>query len=119
MRPFRLMPAVFTLLGSVTAAGASDGEALFVTCDNGLRCIKAPCPARDVVALPSGKRYTRTGPKLRLSAADGERLAAGDGLYSGTIVLGGAIEEGPPVVIVATRVVRPATAQEAALCRRR
>jgi hypothetical protein len=94
-------------------------EALFVSCDNGRRCARAPCPSRDVVLLPSGKRYALTAPRLEdVSPADLRRLEQGHGLYEGTIVLGGIVEDGPPVRIVARRVVRAATAREAALCRR-
>lgn len=95
-------------------------DELFVSCDNGRRCTRAPCPSRDVVLLPSGQRYPLTAPHLdELSPADLQRLRQGHGLYEGTIVLGGTVEDGPPVRIVARRVVRAATAGEAALCRRR
>lgn len=101
------------------ASPAVQAEALFVSCDNGLRCVRAPCPSRDVVLLPSGQRYARTGPQFEgLSKADLEKLNQGDGLYDGTLVLGGTIDEGPPVRVVARRVVRQTTPREATLCRR-
>jgi hypothetical protein len=114
-----MKPVLLALLamGLSTAASAED---LFVVCDNGLRCVRMPCPARDVVALPSGTRYARTSPRFEgFSREDRERLARDDGLYDATIVLGGTIETEPPVSIVARRIVRPARPAEAALCRPR
>lgn len=105
------------LAGSATLAAAE--EVTFVTCDNGLRCIRAPCPARDVVLLPSGRRLARTEPDLSgLNPADRKRLAEGDGLYYGTVVLSGTIEGGSQTRVIARGIVRPATAAEASLCRR-
>lgn len=113
------MTRLFLALFATCFATAGWAEDLFVSCDNGLRCVRAPCPSRDVVLLPSGKRYARTGPRLEgLSEADRKRLAADSGLYYGTIVMGGAIDQGPPVRVIARRVVRATTASEARLCRR-
>ncbi len=90
---------------------------LFVACDNGLRCVREPCPSRDIVLLPSGERLEKTSPDLSgLSPEDEARLREADGLYHGSIVLEGTVAGG---AVVATRVVRDAAAEEAALCRQR
>lgn len=104
---------------------AQSAEVEFVACDNGLRCFKAPCPSRDTVLLPSGRRLGRTAPDLSgFTQAQRQQLALGNtdrgsALYAGTIVLAGTLEEGPPARLVASRIVRPATKAESALCRRR
>jgi hypothetical protein len=113
----RSLLAVAALAAATLPAGA---QALFVTCDNGLRCVRAPCPSKDVVLVPSGKRFARTEPDLSgLPPADAARRDLSDGLYYGRLVLTGTVTEGPPVQILASKVLRRATAHEAALCRRR
>ena len=113
------MKRLFLALCAASFATAGSAEDLFVSCDNGIRCIRAPCPSRDVVLLPSGKRYARTGLRFEgLSEVDKKRLAGSSGLYDGTVVLGGTIEEGPPVNVVARRIVRATTPGESTLCRR-
>jgi hypothetical protein len=95
-------------------------ETMFVVCDNGLRCFRPPCPARDVLLLPSRERLPRTDASLdRLSQAERKRVMDVSGTYDGSIVFGGDVnEEGNPRVI-ARRIVRNATKAEAALCRSR
>lgn len=95
-------------------------ETLFVTCDNDLRCFRAPCPARDVLLLPSNRRLSRTAASLaQLTDAERKRVAAISGSYYGTIVFAGEVDESRKPSVVATRIVREATKAEAALCRRR
>ena len=112
-----------TILMAALAAGlstAATAEDLFIVCDNGLRCVRMPCPHRDVVALPSGTRYPRNEPKFEnIPRTEIERLMRDGALYEGTVVLGGTIDRGPPASIVARRVVRPATPAETAVCRPR
>lgn len=113
----RSLLAVAALAAATLPAGA---QTLFVTCDNGLRCVRAPCPSKDVVLVPSGERYARTEPDLSgLPPEDSARRDLANGLYYGRLVLAGTVSEGPPVQIVASKVLRRATAREAALCRRR
>lgn len=117
MNAIRLLAGLL-LASAATIAGAA--EVSFVTCDNGLRCFRPPCPAQDVVLLPSGRRLARTGPDLAgLSSAERKRLLESDGLYYGTMVLAGTVEQGPATKVVARSIVRPATRAEADLCRRR
>jgi len=95
-------------------------ETLFVACDNGLRCFRAPCPARDVLLLPSNRRLPRTEASLaQLTEAERKRVAEVSGSYYGTIVFAGEIDEGRKPPVIATRIVREATKAEAALCRKR
>jgi hypothetical protein len=118
-------PAIALLLIGLFAPIAQAAEVEFVTCDNGLRCFRPPCPSRDTVLLPSGRRLARTEPDLsRLTEAQRQQLLAGrsgqgSALYEGTTVLAGALEEGPSARLVASGIVRPATKAESQLCRRR
>ena len=50
---------LFAILGSTVAARA---ESQFVSCDNGIRCVVAPCPSRDPVELGPGKRVAMIAP---------------------------------------------------------
>lgn len=95
-------------------------ETMFVVCDNGLRCFKPPCPARDVVLLPLGKRLPRTDAALdRLTDAERKRVSDVGGTYYGSIVFGGEIDSGQGPPVTARRIIRDATKTEAALCRNR
>lgn len=119
----RLAIALLSIGPFVPITQAAEVE--FVTCDNGLRCFRPPCPSRDTVLLPSGRRLARTEPDLsRLTEAQRRQLllgssGQGSALYEGTTVLAGSLEEGPPIRLVASRIVRSATKAESQLCRRR
>ena len=121
----RMVAASAALLCLVLPAAAS--ESLFITCDNGLRCVRAPCPSWDTVALPSGKRFARTAMDFGgLSEQDKAQLHEGDRLYHGKLVLAGTVsrEAGGDLktsraTIRGSRIVRAATAGESALCRQR
>lgn len=118
-------PIIVLLSVGLFAPIAQSAEVEFVTCDNGLRCFRPPCPARDSVLLPSGRRLARTAPDLsRLGEAQHKELVLGNtdhgsALYAGTMVLAGTLEQGPPTRLVASRIVRSATKAETQLCRRR
>lgn len=101
----------------------------FVACDNGLRCVRAPCPSRSAVNLDT-RRMTR-GVDFDLSAlTEEERADLGrEALYYASKVLEARIEprprppEGPMAgpslaqVLVVTAVFGPSTPDEAAQCR--
>lgn len=118
-------PAIVLLSIGLCAPIAQSAEVEFVSCDNGLRCFRPPCPSRDTVLLPSGRRLARTEPNLSgLTQAQRQQLllgntSQGSALYAGTMVLAGTLEEGPPARLAASRIVRPATKAESQLCRRR
>ena len=95
-------------------------ETLFVTCDNGIRCFRAPCPARDVLLLPSNRRLPGMTASLeQLTEPERKRVAAISGTYYGTIVFAGEVDESGKQPAIARRIVREATKAESALCRRR
>ena len=113
------MPFLLALAGLTLPAYA---ESQFVSCDIGVRCIRAPCPSRDTVELGSGRRFVGTSVNIDgLSAFDKARKDLEDGLTGGALVLAGSVVGTPPEhgQIVIARVVRASTAGEMRLCRRR
>lgn len=78
------------LLASPAAAAAASR---YVYCDNGLRCVKAPCPSNSALDVS-------TGEVIKGVTIDTEQLPPGDrdapdlaeALYSGRVVVRGNIE---------------------------
>jgi hypothetical protein len=120
MKLFLLAPLVF-----MPTASAVAGEASYVYCDNGLRCVKAPCPSNNALDLAAGA-------VMKGVSIDTERLPGKDRtedlrdkLYAGTLVLKGFIERRTVTYtgkdyslpyLVATSVERAATPAESARC---
>ena len=115
-----LRPLCFLAVLGFAAPGLAETQ--FVTCDNGVRCIKAPCPSRDTVEIASGKRYAGVAVDVSgLSDFDKARKDLDKGLYAATLVLAGSVVGNPPEngQIEIKRVVRASTAREIRLCWRR
>jgi len=124
------IPKLLAALPLLLAAGSAHAGAsgLYVYCDNGLRCVKAPCPSSSVLDL-------RTGAVIKGVSVDTKRLPEKDRpadlpdrLYAGKLVLRGAVERRMVTYtgkayalpyLVATAIERKATADEAARCRGR
>jgi hypothetical protein len=112
------------------AAGLSIENALgadhaYVYCDNGLRCIRAPCPSRSARDLTTGQTYRGIHLDLQgLSPEDRKRSDLGDALYYGTLVLGGEILSMPPApdgrpagtILLVRHIVRPSIKAERSHC---
>lgn len=136
-----LSPAAFLLAGAFSAPAlaleppepgakivAEPPAARFVACDNGLRCIKAPCPSRSAVNLDTGEITRGVGFDLRALTPEARASLEPSGLYYGTRILEARIENrvhGPraeggrqPPLLVVTAVFGPSTPAEAAQCRR-
>jgi hypothetical protein len=105
-----------------TARGA---EHEYVYCDNGLRCVRAPCPSRSVRDLTTGQTYRGIGLDLQgLAPEDRNRSDLTDALYHGTLVLGGEILSMPPApdgrgagtVLLVRHIVRPSVKAERSHC---
>jgi hypothetical protein len=123
MKPFLLALLVF-----MPTASAVSGEASYVYCDNGLRCVMAPCPSNNALDLAAGA-------VMKGVSIDTERLPGKDrtedltnDLYAGKLVLRGSIEERTVKhtgkvyrlpYLVATGVERAATPDESARCKAR
>ena len=106
-----------------SGAKAQSDERLYVHCDNGIRCIRAPCPSRSA-------RDVQTGETLRgihldlsgLSEAERKRSDLQDALYHGTLVLGGhkttaQAADGKQIPSLSvSRIMRPSTKTERSHC---
>jgi hypothetical protein len=87
----RCFLVVLVLLASPAAASAASSS--YVYCDNGLRCVKAPCPSNSALDVS-------TGEVIKGVTIDAERLPPGDrdapdlaeALYSGRVVVRGSME---------------------------
>jgi len=81
-----------TLFFGATLAQAEEGA--YVACDNGLRCVMAPCPSTTVHALATGRQWKGISPDIgRLSKTDQQRIRDTDALYYGRLVLRGHVEQ--------------------------
>lgn len=110
-----LRAALVSLLLATPLAAA---DRLYVVCDNGLRCFKAPCPSSTVHDLATGKSFKSVSPILDgLAEADRERIRRTEALHYGRLVLRGHVarRDGPSGLVV-TGIVRMATAGERRGC---
>lgn len=117
MRPAIPVLAACLLLAGTSPSAAKEGA--YVACDNGLRCVKAPCPSTTVRDLATGQQWRATSPDTsRLSDADQQRIREVDALYFGRIVLRGHVErrENAPSALVVTGIERMATPDERRHC---
>lgn len=106
------------LLSLCLAAPLAAADGLYVVCDNGLRCFKAPCPSSTVRDLATGKTFKSISPVLDgLADADRERINQTDALYFGRLALRGHVERREEAsVLVVTGVGRKASARERRGC---
>ena len=117
MRP--TIPALAACLLVAASLQAMAKDAAYIACDNGLRCLKAPCPSTTVRELATGREWKGEPPDIgRLSDADQKRIRETDALYYGRLVLRGHVEKpakGPSILIV-TGIVRTAKPAERRHC---
>ena len=123
----RLILLSLAILASASAASALERN--YVVCDNGLRCIMAPCPSTN--ALDVRSRRVRQGVWVDVAGLTrGERadIERHNALYDGTLVLKGEFEDrtvtvlGKPRVLpylVASEIARKSTSRERRMCKRR
>lgn len=108
-----------------SGAGAAAAEP-YVVCDNGLRCVRAPCPSTNALDLASGTVLRVSGVDLaRLSRQERDRAEGENATYDGSLVLAGAVVDTmandagkarPVPIFVATRILRTAQAAERRQC---
>ncbi len=113
------VPALAACLLLAGPSPSTAAEAAYVACDNGLRCVKAPCPSTTVRDLATGKEWRATSPDINgLSQAGQRRIRETDALYFGRFVLRGHVgrRENAPSTLVVTGIVREATAAERRHC---
>ena len=115
---------VASLLLLASPLGAS--ERRYVVCDNGLRCVTAPCPSSTALDLATGEMFKGVRPDIsELAEADQRRIQDTDALYYGRLVLRGHLSDrdlplaGKSVTLpslVVTGIERAATSDERRFC---
>ncbi|WP_192253205.1 hypothetical protein [Mesorhizobium silamurunense] len=87
-----LLIAGFCLAG---AEARADGQGSYVPCDNGLRCVMAPCPSNSALDLASGKIIKGVLVDIDGLPQHDKALDLADKLYAGNVVVAGTIENRP------------------------
>jgi len=87
-----LLIAGFFLSAAVARA---DGQGSYVPCDDGLRCLMAPCPSNSALDLASGKIIRGVSVDIDGLPQQDKALDLSDKLYAGKVVVAGTIENLP------------------------
>jgi hypothetical protein len=121
----RAVLAVSICLSIPPFAMAGEGSS-YVVCDNGLRCLKAPCPSSTAYDLAGGQPVRGVYADIDgLSEADRRRIRETDALYFGRLVLHGRIENRERTIagrshmlpsLIITGIGREATSSERRQC---
>ncbi|RAZ92303.1 hypothetical protein DPM33_07110 [Mesorhizobium hawassense] len=77
------------------AATRADAQGSFVPCDNGLRCVVAPCPSTSALDLASGKVIKGVSVDIDGLPQQDKALDLAEKLYAGNLVVAGIIENRP------------------------
>lgn len=98
----------------------------YVVCDNGLRCVTAPCPSSSARDLATGEMFKGVRPDISgLAEADQRRIQDTDALYYGRLVLRGHVADSEAPLagkrdtlpsLVVTGIERAATSTERRFC---
>lgn len=118
--------SLFVLALLATPAAANAAGSSYVYCDNGLRCVKAPCPSNSALDVSTGEVIKGvTIDTERLPAVDRDAPDLAEALYSGRVVVRGSIEVRTRTItgkeyklsyLVATSIERDARADERKHC---
>ncbi|TIS95695.1 DUF6748 domain-containing protein [Mesorhizobium sp.] len=88
----RRTPLLIAMFSICVLPSVAATEGSYVYCDNGLRCVMAPCPSNSARDLATGKIVKGVSIDLdRLSQKD-KALDLSDKLYAGKVVVVGSIE---------------------------
>ena len=77
------------------AEAQADGQGSYVPCDNGLRCVMAPCPSTSALELTTGKVVKGLWVDIDGLPQQDKALDLSDKLYAGKLVVTGTIEDRP------------------------
>jgi hypothetical protein len=104
-----MLAAVFAILsGLVPALAQPSADVEYFMRDNGVSCVRAPCPVYDAVELAGGRVTMVTGIDIdAVASSDAQRESLGSEIRSSLLVVNGRFERrGDAVVFVVSRVVR-------------
>lgn len=116
---------VLTAGTCVAATGARADQGSYVPCDNGLRCVMAPCPSNSALDLATGKIVKGVWIDIDGLPQQDKALDLSDKLYAGKVVVAGTVENRPHTfngkqyslpTLVATGIERAAKDSEPAHC---
>jgi hypothetical protein len=71
-----------------SAQGFADGQDSYVFCDNGLRCVTAPCPSNSALDLKTGKIIKGVSIDTDGLPQEDKALDLSDRLHAGKVVVG-------------------------------
>ncbi|AZN96362.1 hypothetical protein EJ066_03095 [Mesorhizobium sp. M9A.F.Ca.ET.002.03.1.2] len=77
-------------IGALPSVAAA--ESSYVYCDNGLRCVMAPCPSNSALDLATGKIIKGVSIDIDGLPQEEKALGLSDKLYAGKVVVAGSIE---------------------------
>lgn len=80
---------------SIRGRGPRHAQGSYVPCDNGVRCVMAPCPSTSALDLASGKIIKGVSVDTDGLPQQDEALDLADKLYAGKLVVAGTIENRP------------------------
>ncbi|WP_292068489.1 hypothetical protein [Mesorhizobium sp.] len=107
------------------AEARTAGQGSYVPCDNGLRCVMAPCPSNSALDLASGTIIKGVSIDIDGLPQQDKALDLADKLYAGKVVVAGTIEIRPHIfngkryslpTLVATGIERAAKDSERGHC---
>jgi len=78
-----------------TAQAGAAGQNSYVPCDNGLRCVVAPCPSTSALDLATGMVVKGIWVDIDGLSQQDKALNLPDKLYAGKLVVAGTIENRP------------------------
>ncbi|ANT53683.1 hypothetical protein [Mesorhizobium amorphae] len=84
--------ALIISVGALTTQALADGQHSYVFCDNGLRCVVAPCPSNSALDLATGKIVKGVSIDVDGLPQQDKALNLSDKLYAGKLVVVGSIE---------------------------
>jgi hypothetical protein len=110
---------------ALTAQALADGKDSYVFCENGLRCVMAPCPSNSALDLATGKVIKGVSIDVDALPQQDKALDLARTLYVGKVVVLGSIENRTQTVngkqytspwLVATGIERAARDSERGHC---
>lgn len=92
MPVLRRTPLLVAILSICVLPSVAAAESSYVYCDNGLRCVMAPCPSNSTLDLATGKIIKGVSVDIDGLPQQDKALDLSDKLYAGKIVVVGSIE---------------------------
>lgn len=92
MPVLRLTPLLVAIFSICALPSVAAAESSYVYCDNGLRCVMAPCPSNSALDLATGKIIKGVSIDIDGLPREDKAVDLSDKLYAGKVVVVGSIE---------------------------